>query len=74
MALGERIGNVSKGLSKEMIEGLPKKKYRKIAADNSQQQDDNDMKCTICLMDFEEGEEVIAATCMHWFHTSVCAR
>ena len=60
LALEERMGNVSKGLTKEQIDKLPKDKFSK-----SKYADD---KCIICQYEFKNFEKVIALFCKHCFH------
>ena len=60
LALEERMGNVSKGLTKEQIDKLPRDKFSK-----SKYADD---KCIICQYEFKNFEKVIALSCKHCFH------
>jgi E3 ubiquitin-protein ligase BIG BROTHER-like protein len=60
LALEERMGNVSKGLTKEQIDKLPRDKFSK-----SKYADD---KCIICQYEFKNYEKVIALSCKHCFH------
>ena len=60
LALEERMGNVSKGLTKEQIDKLPRDKFSK-----SKYADD---KCIICQYEFKNFEKVIALFCKHCFH------
>lgn len=66
--LEERLGNVNQGASQDTIEQntLPHK-YKKVKRVND---DDCDQleKCTICLCEFEDGEDVRRLPCMHLFH------
>ncbi|XP_053388155.1 LIM domain-containing protein A-like isoform X2 [Mercenaria mercenaria] len=70
--LEERLGNVNRGASQETIEQytLPHK-YKKVKRINDDEDDDEENhleKCTICLSEFEDGEDVRRLPCMHLFH------
>ena len=60
LALEERMGNVSKGLSKEKIEKLPREKFSKNKF--------TDDKCIICQYEFKYSEKLIVLPCKHCFH------
>ena len=60
LALEERMGNVSKGLTKEEIEKLPKEKFVKNKF--------IDDKCIICQYEFKNYEKLIVLPCKHNFH------
>ncbi|XP_071098976.1 E3 ubiquitin-protein ligase arkadia-like [Haliotis cracherodii] len=66
-----RGGNVNCGASPAVIEQntLPHK-YRKMkrCSDSDNPDEDGPEKCTICLCEFEEGEDVRRLPCMHLFH------
>ena len=62
LALEERMGNVSKGLTKEQIDKLPRDKFSK---SKSKYADD---KCIICQYEFKNYEKVIVLSCKHCFH------
>ena len=61
--LEEKVGSVSKGLSKKQIKRIPKVKYNKSKFRN----DDN--KCVVCQYDFKNGENVTKLSCGHLFHS-----
>lgn len=64
LALEERIGNVSTGLTEEMIlKCLKQKKYS--AAGKSQSENE---PCSVCQEDYNEGEDVGTLVCGHDFH------
>ncbi|XP_069101835.1 E3 ubiquitin-protein ligase Arkadia-like isoform X1 [Argopecten irradians] len=68
LSLEERLGNINRGATKEVIEQntLPHKYHRiKRDADGDDEQPE---KCTICLSEFEETEDVRRLPCMHLFH------
>ena len=68
--LEERLGNVNRGASQEVIEQntLPHT-YKKVTKNADADVDDNlQEKCTICLSEFEDGEDVRRLPCMHLFH------
>ena len=60
LALEERMGNVSKGLTKEQIDKLPKEKFVKKKY--------TDDKCIICQYEFKNYEKIIVLACKHCFH------
>ncbi|KAJ3301677.1 hypothetical protein HDU76_005676, partial [Blyttiomyces sp. JEL0837] len=84
LALSERIGDAKpKGAKTDIIRSLPVKKFKKPTTsstshdgkgkgvDKNPQQsetDGDDARCAICLMDFEEGDELSGVPCLHWFH------
>ena len=61
--LEEKVGSVSKGLSKKQIKRIPKVIYNKSKFRN----DDN--KCVVCQYDFKNGENVTKLSCGHLFHS-----
>lgn len=68
--LEERLGNVNRGASQDVIEQntLPHT-YKKVTKKMDSDVDDNlQEKCTICLSEFEDGEDVRRLPCMHLFH------
>ena len=60
LALEERMGNVSKGLTKETIDKLPREKFVKNKF--------SDDKCIICQYEFKNLEKLIVLPCKHCFH------
>ena len=60
LALEERMGNVSKGLTKEQIDKLPKEKFVKKKF--------TDDKCIICQYEFKSYEKIVVLACNHCFH------
>lgn len=64
----EGRGSVNCGASQAVIEQntLPHT-YRKVKR-CMEGEDDHPEKCTICLSEFEEGEDVRRLPCMHLFH------
>ena len=60
LALEERMGNVSKGLTKEKIDKLPREKFFKNKF--------SDDKCIICQYEFKNSEKLIVLPCKHCFH------
>lgn len=66
LALEERIGNVSTGLSKSKLSGcLTVRKYR--SSDHSQD-DRQENKCAICLEEYKNRKKLGRLTCTHEFH------
>ena len=57
--------NVQVGASEEQILALPSVKYREEGEGKDQ--------CTICLSEFEKGEELKMLGCLHKFHTDCIA-
>ncbi|KAM7250904.1 hypothetical protein ACFE04_022787 [Oxalis oulophora] len=67
LALGERIGEVSTGLSEEAILKLMKrKKYMSMTMEPSPDQE----PCCICQEEFIDGDDVGMLDCGHDFHTN----
>ncbi|XP_064595740.1 uncharacterized protein LOC135462443 [Liolophura sinensis] len=70
LSLEERLGNVNRGASQNTIENntFPHK-YKKVKRVCDVEDDGNQLeKCTICLCEFEEEEDVRRLPCMHLFH------
>ncbi|KAH7656805.1 E3 ubiquitin-protein ligase Arkadia protein [Dioscorea alata] len=66
LALEERIGNVSTGLSENTISScLVETKYLSKQVTVG---DDAEVKCAICLAEYEEGEHLGMLKCSHDFH------
>ncbi|KAL5020406.1 hypothetical protein ScPMuIL_003298 [Solemya velum] len=67
--LEERLGNVNRGASQTTIEmnTLPHK-YHKTKRVSDNDCPESPEKCTICLSEYEEGEDVRRLPCMHLFH------
>lgn len=60
LALEEKIGNVSKGLSEDEVKKLPREKFMKYKYLED--------KCIICQYDFKELENVLVLPCKHCYH------
>jgi hypothetical protein len=62
----------SRGVSQEVIERntLPYQYKKVIKSDESETEE----KCTICLSNFEEKEDVRRLPCLHLFHMSCIGR
>ena len=45
---------------------LPKTKFHKPAGESNI--DDAEVKCLVCMMEYEEQEEILTLTCFHKFH------
>jgi len=54
-----------KPLDRETIANIPTKIFHKNEANK-----DTDKECSICLTEFEEGEEIAILPCLHRFHKS----
>lgn len=63
LELEEKVGKVSKGLTKNQIRKLKHGKYSKRRTKS------NDNKCVICQYDFKEGENTTELSCGHVFHS-----
>jgi hypothetical protein len=67
--LEERLGNVNRGASSSTIErNTFPHKYKMVKKVEEGTEEDYDEKCTICLCEFEEEEDVRRLPCMHLFH------
>jgi len=60
LELEEKMGKVSRGLSKEEIKKIPKHKYHKLGKDE---------QCSICFSDFANGEKLRKLSCTHQYHS-----
>lgn len=68
LALGERIGTVSTGLSDDALsECLKRNLY---VPTTSSSNEDGDIKCIICLEEYSSGVEVAKMACEHYYHTT----
>ena len=68
LALGERIGHVSTGLSEEKImSGLKQWKYLHIPLEEPATVIE---PCCICQEDYADGEDMGRVECGHYFHTA----
>lgn len=70
-----RMAQLSRGASQTCIErNTLSHSYKRLLRSNSSvdgdTNEDNTEKCTICLCEFEEGEDVRRLPCMHLFHVS----
>ena len=63
LELEEKVGNVSKGLTKAQIKKIPRFIYQK----NKYKNIDN--KCVVCQYEFKNGENITKLNCGHVFHT-----
>ncbi|XP_058222659.1 probable E3 ubiquitin-protein ligase RHG1A isoform X2 [Rhododendron vialii] len=67
LALGERIGNVSTGLSEEKIlKGLKQRKYYSITPVSQLERE----PCCVCQEEYNEGEYIGTLGCGHEFHAT----
>lgn len=67
-----RMAQLSRGASQTCIERntLSHSYKRLLRSGCNNGEEDNTEKCTICLCEFEEGEDVRRLPCMHLFHVS----
>lgn len=69
LALEERMGNVSTGLSEETIGTcLKRTRYALLKTTNSYVPQDIEARCSICQEDFEEAVELGVLECGHSYH------
>ena len=52
----------TKGVDKDLVAQLPTSKYKKIP-------NEKETTCSICMSEYEEGEELKTLMCLHRFHT-----
>ncbi|KAH7421498.1 hypothetical protein KP509_13G060600 [Ceratopteris richardii] len=69
LALEERIGNVSTGLDGEDVQKCLKTTKHSSAVITITKAEDNDLKCSICQEEYEEGDELGELKCGHGYHT-----
>ncbi|KAL5213784.1 hypothetical protein ABZP36_002936 [Zizania latifolia] len=68
LALGERIGTVSTGLSEDVLSKcLNRSMYMPTTSGTHE---DCDRKCSICQEEYSDGEEVGKMACKHYYHIS----
>ncbi|KAG0453188.1 hypothetical protein HPP92_025852 [Vanilla planifolia] len=64
VALGELVGNESRGLSVDTIASLPTVSYK------SQTGEDGDSEqCVICRLEYEDGDGLVVLSCKHRYHS-----
>ena len=61
LELEDKVGNVSKGLSKAQIKKIPNVYFSKKHFKNQE-------KCAICQYEYKETEKVSKLPCLHIFH------
>lgn len=71
LRLQEMIGHVPRGASAQQISELPTTKFQDVpeSKENPIEENDERKKCSICLEQFEEGDEIRTLPCFHIFHT-----
>ncbi|KAJ3065346.1 hypothetical protein HDU98_011277 [Podochytrium sp. JEL0797] len=83
-SLGDRIGTAKPtGTNKRVTDSLPTKKFKSASSSGGSsssssapgppESSGDDVKCAICLMEFEDGEQINGLPCLHWFH-GVCIK
>lgn len=74
LALEESIGNVSTGLSDEIISKcLRESKYSSLYVTVASRSQESDMKCSICQEEYVEEDDLGSLDCGHAYHR-VCIR
>ncbi|KAL5216541.1 hypothetical protein ABZP36_007942 [Zizania latifolia] len=68
LALGERIGTVSTGLSEDALSKCLNRSMYKPTTSGTHEQ--SDRKCSICQEEYSDGEEVGKMACKHYYHIS----
>jgi len=63
LELEEKVGSVSKGLTKAQIKKIPRFIYQKNKHKNIES------KCVVCQYEFKNGENITQLNCGHAFHT-----
>ncbi|KAG0608896.1 hypothetical protein M758_8G141300 [Ceratodon purpureus] len=70
LALEERIGNVSTGLTSDAIaQKLKRTRYSSLDAVVARYSQECDIKCSICQEEYEEGDELGKIECGHGYHS-----
>ena len=75
-ALGEVVGTVSTGLTKQQIESLPVLKYCDCAGAGTRKKEneEEEEQCAVCRIDFESEDEVTQLPCGHYYHPPCVAQ
>ncbi|CAL1541825.1 unnamed protein product [Lymnaea stagnalis] len=68
LALAERLGEVSRGLSDSEISQLPTSKHQGQTPGGASAMPDDLPQCNICLTDYEHGDRMRNLPCKHDFH------
>ncbi|TKW09359.2 hypothetical protein SEVIR_6G089600v4 [Setaria viridis] len=68
LALGERIGTVSTGLSDGALSECLKRSF--YVPTDSTSHEDGDLKCIICQEEYFSGVEVAKMACKHYYHVT----
>jgi hypothetical protein len=64
LALGEQLGGVSRGATEAQVAALPTRRFAPGGSAGGAAEE----TCSICLSDFEAGDELRALPCAHAFH------
>ena len=64
LELGDRMGNVTKGLTTVQIRRLPTKTFKSSMNLNQSKP----AECSVCFCEYEEGDELRLLPCFHEFH------
>ncbi|KAL0680817.1 hypothetical protein Bca4012_047664 [Brassica carinata] len=71
LALGDKMGTVSTALSEEaLLRSLQKSIYQETDGTSPNSLNKDDIKCSICLEEYVDGDEVGSMPCEHMFHVS----
>lgn len=70
--MSERIGQVKeKRVPASIISSLPSVVYTEGMFNSEDKKEDDNNKCSVCLCEYETGEELKGLPCTHYFH-DVC--
>ena len=58
-----------KPLKKDVLEQLPRTKFVAAKIEESKNENTDSKHCSVCMCDYEDGEEILTLDCFHSFHT-----
>jgi hypothetical protein len=76
MMMMEQLDQTLNGAPRSLVESLPTRAFKKGSAPKGSDdtEDRNFVECSVCMCDYEDGEELRTLPCLHYFHTGTgCA-